>query len=110
MDKLASIVLYVSYKLLSLFDKLKMKEFLYYLNLIYKILSNITFARLLLNQIYDKIKYNIQIAVNNSNYLNFIINRSSNIKYKQKTKIFCYKKFNVLHLLFQNILAYTYNV
>lgn len=74
--------LYIGGWLLSLFDELWMKRFLHCFNLIYKISLHTTFIGPLLDQAYDKIKYNTSVVVNNSSYLNFITNRSSNINYE----------------------------
>lgn len=86
-----------------------MKRFLYCFNLAYKILLHTTFAEPLFDQIYNKIKYNIQVVINDFSYLKFIIDGSSNINHKQITNIFYFIKLGALRLSFQDIAAHIYD-
>lgn len=78
-----------------------MVRFLYCLNLTYEILQYITVASILLNKIFDSIKYNIQITVNNSSYLNSITDVFFIIPYDNRYLLLyriSYLKFHYLRI------------
>lgn len=102
--------LYIGSRSLSLFNKPWMKKFLYCLNPAYKVPSYTTFASLLLDQAYDKVKYDTQVAVNDSSYLNFITDRSSNINHEHMTNISCHTELCALHLFSQDIMTHKHDV
>lgn len=109
LDELASMALYVCGRPSSLFDEPWMKGFLHRLNPAYKIPSYTTFAGPLLDQAYDKVKYDTQVAVNDSSYLNFITDESSNINHQRMTNISCHTELGALHLSSQDIPAHTHD-
>ncbi len=72
-------------------------------------LSHTIFAGLVLDQTYDKVKNDTQVAVNDSSYLNFITYGSSNIKHERMTNITCHTEFGALHLSSEDIPTHTYD-
>lgn len=109
LDELASMELYVGGRPLSLFDEPWMKGFLHRLNTAYKVPSHTKFAGPLLDQAYDKVKHDTQVAVNDSSYLNLITDGSSNINHERMTNISCHTELGALHLSSQDIPTHTHD-
>lgn len=72
-----------------------MQRFLLRFNPEYRVLSYTTFAGWLLDQAYDKIRHDTQLAVDYFSYLNFITDLSSNIT--------CHLELDTLYLFLGNI-------